>query len=56
MSSFFQPGNRVNTFVARFDSEGECGHEILEGDDAGYLPGDDVPSCGPCVRDHSEDR
>jgi hypothetical protein len=49
---FSQPGqDRVNTFTASFDSEGACGHEIYEGDEAGYLPGEDSPVCGECVEE-----
>ena len=56
MAKFSQPGKRVNTFVAGFDSECEtCFGEILEGDMAGYLPGDTSPSCAECVRDHLEE-
>ena len=58
MAKFSQPARhqRVNTFVAGFDSECEtCFGDILEGEDAGYLPGDSKPSCAEWVRDHLED-
>jgi hypothetical protein len=58
MPKFEQPARRqkVNTFYASFDSDcSECGGEIIEGELAGYLPGDSQPSCGDCVREHSEE-
>jgi len=50
---FKQPGQaRVNTFAASFDSEGDCGHEIYEGDQIAYLPDNDgQPHCEECVEE-----
>lgn len=45
----------VRKFTARFDSECEtCGGDIYEGSEAGYLPGDDWPSCEDCIDEHEE--
>lgn len=45
----------MQTFPARFDGEcWNCGEEVYEGDDMGYLPGDSNPSCGECVQQHNE--
>lgn len=54
---FKQPGaRRVHTFTASFDSEGDCGHEIYEGDQVAYLPDNDgSPSCEECVIDHQRE-
>lgn len=53
---FHQPARRpVKTFTAAFDGECEtCFEDIFEGDQIGYLPGDDKPSCDECVDDHNE--
>lgn len=49
--SFQQPGQpEVRTFPAAFDSEcPNCPEWISEGEEIGYLPGDDKPSCPECV-------
>lgn len=39
----------VRTFIAAFESEGECGHTIYEGDRAGYVGDTDTPTCGDCL-------
>lgn len=54
---FEQPAShrpRVGAFEAQFDSEGECGHDLHEGELIGYLPGDSQPSCGDCVDEYNE--
>lgn len=38
----------VAHFTASYDSTCPCGDEILAGDKAGYLPGEDVASCASC--------
>lgn len=54
---FSQPYRRVSTFLAGFDSEcATCGDDILEGDTAGYVPGDERPSCQVCIREYLEDQ
>lgn len=54
MGVFSQP-NRVNTFVAAFDSDCHtCGEPIHEGDEAGYLPHEDYPSCEDCIEWYKE--
>lgn len=56
MSKFHQPARRpVTTFTAAFDGECEtCCEPIYEGDEVGYLPSDDKPSCFDCVAEHDE--
>lgn len=39
----------VRTFIASYDSDGECGHAIYEGDRAGYVGDTDTPTCGECL-------
>jgi hypothetical protein len=39
----------VRTFIASYDSDGECGHTIYEGDHAGYVGDTDTPTCGECL-------
>lgn len=53
---FHQPARRpVRTFAAAFDGECEtCFRSIYEGDQIGYLPDDDKPSCETCVEEHNE--
>lgn len=53
---FKQPGeSRVTTFAASFDSTGDCGHEIYEGDQIAYLPDNGgQPACEECVIDYQE--
>ena len=53
VTNFSQPGQtKVNTFTATFDSDCDnCGGEIYEGEDAGYLPGDKRASCSDCVEE-----
>lgn len=47
---FGQPEQRVNRFVAAFDSDCfTCGGDIYEDDEAGYLPGDGGASCIDCI-------
>jgi len=54
---FGQPEQRVNRFVAVFDSDCyECGGEIYEDDEAGYLPRSGGPSCSDCIDDFEENR
>lgn len=56
MPEFGQPTAKVNTFTARFDSECvTCFGDILEGELAGYLPGDDKPSCRDCVEEFEDE-
>lgn len=54
---FHQPARRpVTTFTARFDGEcWNCGEEVYEGEDMGYLPGDQKPSCNECVEKYNEE-
>lgn len=56
MPKFNQPARRpVKTFTAAFDGECEtCFEDIFEGDQIGYLPGDDRPSCDECVDEYNE--
>jgi formylmethanofuran dehydrogenase subunit E len=53
---FHQPARRpVQTFTAAFDSDCDtCFELIYEGDEIGYLPGNDRPSCEDCVEKHNE--
>lgn len=53
---FHQPARRpVQTFAAAFDGDCEtCFGPIYEGDQIGYLPGDNKPSCNECVDGHNE--
>ena len=53
---FHQPARLpVQTFAAAFDGDCEtCFGPIYEGDQIGYLPGDDKPSCDDCVAGHNE--
>lgn len=39
----------VRRFIASYDSDGECGHRIYEGEPAGYIDKDDEPTCGDCL-------
>ena len=39
----------VRTFIATYDSDGECGHTIYEGEKAGYIGDTDTPTCGECL-------
>ena len=54
---FSQPGRRrVNTFSASFDSDGDCGHPIYEGDQIAYLPDNDGdPACEECVIEYQKE-
>lgn len=52
---FGQPEQRVNTFIAAFDSDcATCGGFINTDDEAGYLPDEDMPSCPQCLEEHEE--
>lgn len=54
MPRYRQPGDRprVKTFTASFDSMGDCDHEIYEGDQIAYLPGNGgQPACEKCVEE-----
>ena len=53
---FHQPARQpVQTFAASFDGDCEtCFVGIYEGDQIGYLPGDDKPSCDDCVAGYNE--
>jgi hypothetical protein len=54
---FHQPARRpVKTFAAAFDGDCDtCFGEICEGDQIGYLPDDDRPSCEECVEKYNEE-
>lgn len=39
----------IRSFIASYDSEGECGHMIYEGERAGYVGDTDTPTCAECL-------
>lgn len=54
---FHQPARRpATTFTAAFDGDCEtCWEPVYEGEQIGYLPGEQKPSCNECVEKYNEE-